>query len=242
MRERFNRQSWKDCVSEMAPGVRIPLSPHMIKAIIFDLDGLLIDSQHLQYQSASKAFSEKGSELTKEDWHHFIHGDMDYKKWIELHHVPTTAEEVRARKKEIYDQLIKTELQLKVGAENLVNLLHNKFKLAVASHSRIESIELCVNKFDFKSKFEHLISDQAVGKRKPHPEVFLHVARIMNTEPEACLVFEDSLMGLKAAKSAGMKCIVCPDSFSNLDHKLFDDADKIVSSLEEVDLEMVNSF
>ncbi|MCR4327968.1 MAG: HAD family phosphatase [Patescibacteria group bacterium] len=214
----------------------------MIKAIIFDLDGLLIDSQHLQYQSASKAFLEKGNILTKEDWHHFIHGDMDYKKWIELNHILTTAEEVRARKKEIYDRLIKTELQLKAGADNLVHLLHGKFKLAVASHSRIESIEPCINKFDLRYKFEHVISDQAVGKRKPHPEVFLHVARIMNIEPEACLVFEDSLMGVKAAKSAGMKCIVCPDSFSNLDHKLFAGADKIVSSLNDVDLEMINEF
>ncbi|MBM3257329.1 MAG: HAD-IA family hydrolase [Candidatus Liptonbacteria bacterium] len=145
-------------------------------------------------------------------------------------------------KKEIYDELIKTELQLKVGARELINTVYGKFKLAVASHSRIESIELCINKFNLKSKFEHVVSDQAVGKRKPHPEVFLHVANVMNMEPEKCLVFEDSLMGLKAAKSAGMKCIVCPDSFSNLDHALFDGADRIVSSLYEVDLEMITKF
>ncbi|MBM3257328.1 MAG: hypothetical protein FJY98_03320 [Candidatus Liptonbacteria bacterium] len=71
----------------------------MIKAIIFDLDGLLIDSQHLQYEATSRAFSERECSLTKEDWDHFIHGSMDYKEWIELHHLPITVEEVRARKK-----------------------------------------------------------------------------------------------------------------------------------------------
>lgn len=215
---------------------------NMIKAAIFDLDGLLIDSQHLQYQSVSKAFLEKGHQLTKEDWHHFIHGDMDYKEWIRIHNLSTTEEEVRARKKEIYDELIRTELQLKAGAEYLVNLLHGKFKLAVASHSRIESIELCIDKFNLRPKFEHLISDQAVGKRKPHPEVFLHVARIMNINPKECLVFEDSLMGLRAAKSAGMKCVICPDNFSKLDHSLFVGADKVVNRLDEVDVEMIATF
>lgn len=216
----------------------------MIKAVIFDLDGLLVDSQHLQYKATNIAFSEKGYPITKEDWYHYwIHEGMHFIKWIEMNRLPLKVEEIRSRKREIYENLIKTELELKPGARNLIDLLYGKFKLVVASSSRIESVELCINKFNLKSKFEDLISDFTLNKPKPHPEVFLHVAKIIKIKPEECLVLEDSLAGLQAAKSAGMKCIICPDNtFFNTSHDLYKKADKIVNSLDEVNLEMINEL
>jgi len=214
----------------------------MIEVIIFDLDGLLIDSQHLQYKAVSQTFIEKGYSLTEKNWHRWVHENISFKEWVQLNNLPLEIENLRARKKEIYDELIKKELKLKPGANILINLLEGKYRLAAASSSRIESIELSINKFNLKSKFEHLISDGFLGKKKPNPEVFLHVAKIMEVKPDSCLVFEDSLAGLQAAKSAGMKCIVCPDRFIHLSRKLFANADKIVNTLDEVSLEMIKEL
>ncbi|MFC1810647.1 HAD family hydrolase [Patescibacteria group bacterium] len=215
----------------------------MIKIIIFDLDGLLIDSQPLQYEAFNQAFSEKGYPINEKDWHkEWIHGGMSPKKWVEMHNLSLDSEKIRARKKEIYDRLIKTKLELKPGALSLLRLLEGNYRMAIASSSRIESIELSVDKFDLRPKFEHLISDVDLDKEKPHPEIFLHTAKIMKVEPEYCLVIEDSLAGLQAAKSAGMKCIICPDPYSNKDNKKFVGADVIVDRLDEISLEMIDKM
>src|SRR3989344_7031506 len=99
-----------------------------IKAIIFYLDGLLVDSQHLQYEATRRAFSEIGHIVTKEDWHGCVHGDVDYLDWVELHQLPTTVEKIHTRKRGIYKELVKSELELKAGAEKLVHLLYDKFE------------------------------------------------------------------------------------------------------------------
>src|SRR3989344_2006481 len=213
-----------------------------IKSVIFDLDGLLIDSQCLHYEAACAAFAEKGHVMTKEDWHNFIHGHMEYEEYIKVKNLSLLPKKIHARKREIYNQLIKNRLTLKTGARDLVDLLQGSFDLAVASHSNIDSVKFCIDKFNFTSTFKHVISDQVLSKRKPHPEVFLRAAKLMKVHPEDCLVFEDSLQGLQAAKSAGMKCIICPDDSFPVNKELYRDADKIIDRLDEVDLEMISNL
>jgi HAD superfamily hydrolase (TIGR01509 family) len=211
----------------------------MIKLIIFDLDGLLIDSQPLQYKAYNQVFSKYGFPLTKNDWKEWIQNSYNPKEWIQKNNLPLEEDTIRAEKKKIYDKLIREELKLKPGAENLINKLYGKYKLCIASSSRIESIKLVVNKFNLESKFEKLISDTKMARRKPNPDVFLKAAKIMNIYPEECIVIEDSLAGLKAAKSAKMKCIICPDSFWKTDQSKFKPADKIVKTLNEVNEKMI---
>lgn len=212
----------------------------MIKLIIFDLDGLLVDSQPLQYEAYNKVFSQYDQPISKKDWiEHWIHGSGNPKAWIEYRKLDLNYQKIRAEKKIIYDELIKTKMRLKPGAKELVELLFKEFPLVVASSSRIESIELSLNKFNLTDKFKHLISDVEMARGKPHPDVFLYAAKMMNVEPESCLVFEDSLAGLQSAKSAGMKCIICPDSFSSVNVERYNGADKIVSQLSEVSLNTI---
>lgn len=214
----------------------------MIKAIIFDLDGLLIDSQPLQYKAYNQAFSQYGAPLTLDDWHEWIHDGGSAQKWISKNNLSLDPEKVRAEKKEIYEQLIKTHLELKPGAQKLIERLYGKFHLAIASSSRIESIEQSINKFHLEAKFEQLISDTTLARSKPYPDVFLKAAEAVGTKPGSCIVLEDSLGGLQAAKAANMKCIICPDSFSAIEISAFKDADKIVKSLHEVTEEMIEKI
>ncbi len=215
----------------------------MIKLIIFDLDGLLVDSQSLQYEAYGKVFSQYGEPISRQDWiDHWIHGPGGPKAWIENRNLDLDYQKIRAEKKVIYEDLIQSKMKLKPGAKELVNLLYKKFPLVVASASRIESIELSLERFNLKDKFEHLISDIDMERGKPHPDVFLHAAKIMKVEPEDCLVFEDSSAGLQAAKSAGMKCIVCPDNFEDSNIGRYGAADKIVKQLNEVNLDTIKSL
>jgi len=215
----------------------------MFKLMIFDLDGLLVDSQSLQWESYSKVFSKYDQPISKEDWvKYWIHASGGSKEWIELRNLDLDYKKIRDEKKIIYDELIQTKLKLKPGAKELIDLLYKEFPLVVASGSRIESIELSLGKFNLTDRFKHLISDVEMERGKPHPDVFLYAAKMMSVEPKDCLVFEDSIAGLQSAKSAGMKCVVCPDSFSNLNIKQYKGADRIVNQLSEVNLKVIKSI
>jgi len=214
----------------------------MIKVIIFDLDGLLVDSLPLLYKAYNQVFTKYGCPLSLKDWREWINGSLKPKIWIQKNKLPVKEDEIRTEKKKIYEKLIRDELQLKSGALNLINNLYGKYRLCIASASRIESVKLAVNKFKLKSKFEKLISDTEMTKGKPHPDIFLKTAEIMKVNPDECLVIEDSIAGLKAAKAAGMICIICPDKFSDVKPAEFKGADKIVKNLDEVDLKMIKDL
>jgi len=211
----------------------------MIKIIIFDLDGLLVNSQPLQYKAYNHVFSKYGYPLSKDKWEEWIQNSHHVKDWIKKHNLPLNPEKIRAEKKEIYDQLIASKLNLMSGAKKVVKLLSKKYRLCIASSSRIESIEAVLQKFDLHSKFEKLISDTELEKGKPYPDIFLKAAKLMQVSPEVCLVIEDSSAGVRAAKSAGMKCIICPDPFVKKQCCEYQNADKIVRSLEEITLKTI---
>jgi len=214
----------------------------MIKVIIFDLDGLLIDSQPLQHKAYHEVFSKHGYPISKEQWRDWINFSGRVQDWVEKENLSLDPEKLRIEKKVIYDKLIKEELNLKLGAENIIDLLSKKFRLCIASSSRIESIESIVKKFGLESKFEKLISDSKMGRGKPEPTVFLKAAELMKASPEECIVIEDSAVGLKAAKSAKMKCIVCPDCFYKVESSKIKTADKIVNNLNEISIFMINNL
>lgn len=214
----------------------------MFKVIIFDLDGLLVDSQPLQYQAYHQVFSNHGFPLTQVDWQEWIDHSYSVQQWIQKNDLPLDGDSLRAEKKNIYDQLIRDELQLKPGVRELIDELHGKFRLCIASSSRLESIELIVDKFGLQPKFEQLISDTEIVNGKPHPDIFLKTAEAMQVKPADCLVIEDSIAGLKAAKAANMLCIICPDSFGKLEPVEFKGADKIVNHLGEITSEMIDDL
>lgn len=211
----------------------------MIKVIIFDLDGLLVNSQPLQYKAYNHVFSKYGYPLSSDEWEEWIQNSYSANAWIKKHNLPLNPEKIRAEKKEIYDQLIATELNLMPGARKAIRLLSKKYRLCIASSSRIESVKAILQKFNLDSNFEKVLSDTEMEKGKPHPHIFLKMAKLMQVSPQECCVIEDSSAGLKAAKSAGMKCIVCPDKFIKKQCSEYQNADKMVNSLEEINTQNI---
>lgn len=211
----------------------------MIKVIIFDLDGLLVDSQPLQYKAYNQVFTDYGYPLSEQDWYQWIHQSLSPKEWIEIHQLPLDLEVIRSEKKEIYDQLIRDELVMKPGAKRAIEQLGSHYRLCVASASQLDSVGQVLDNFNIRWEFEQIVSDKDVERGKPFPDVFLKAAELMGVHPSECIVIEDSVAGLRATKEAGMKSIICPDSFAKVPIEEYKDADRIVQSLEELSLQML---
>ena len=208
----------------------------MLEVVIFDLDGLLVDSEPLQFQAYREAFSRHGVSLDLGDWPEWHRLEASAARWIEAHALPLDAEQIRAEKKGVYETLIENELTLKPGARTLVEALSNRFRLCIASGSRPESIVASLNRFSLTPYFEQLFSATLLPRKKPYPDVYEEVLSKMQVTPQQALVIEDSVTGLQAATSAGIRCVVCPDTFTPSPLTDYAGAALLVDSLEELTL------
>jgi HAD superfamily hydrolase (TIGR01509 family) len=207
-----------------------------IRLVIFDLDGTLIDSQPLQHEAFNTIFSQYGYPISREEWiKYWIHQSCTAQQWIKMKGLNLDHEEIVLKKRRLYEKLIKEKLELKPGALELIKRLHRSGRpLCIASATHIDVIRIILKKLNIEKYFTKVISDVDVKRRKPAPDVFLAVAKSMNTHTINCIVIEDSLAGLQAAKAAHMECIICPDTFTQTPHSKFKEADLIISSLEEL--------
>ena len=206
----------------------------MLEVVIFDLDGLLIDSEPLQFEAYREAFSRYGASLELSDWPEWHRLEASAARWIDANDLSLDAEEIRAEKKTLYDALIEDKLTLKPGARQLVETLSNRFRLCIASGSRLESIEASLGKFSLAPHFERLFSATQLRRKKPYPDVYLEAIAKMQVSPRNALVIEDSVTGLQAAVSAGIGCVVCPDTFVPSPLADYAGAALMVNSLEEL--------
>lgn len=217
----------------------------MIKLIIFDLDGLLVDSQPLQYKARNAAFAKHGFPISEEDWwNEWVQNSANSKVWVERLGVPLDPEQLSDEARTILKELIGQELKLKPGANYAIDLLREKYRLCIASASRSDILKSVAEKFDFTSRFEWIVSDADahVRCRKPCPDIFLYVVDHMKVQSSECVVVEDSAAGLIAAKAAGMKCIVCPDSGSPIPTPDYSQADKVIQTLDEITVDMIEKL
>jgi len=217
----------------------------MIKVVIFDLDGLLINSLPWLYKAYNQVYSNHGYPITPQEWEReWIQESVGSKAWIKNKNLPLDPEEIREEKIKVYEDYVRNDIELMPHANELIDELKDSYQLCIASATLQSTVNLIAEKFDFTSKFVEIISDsrEEVKHRKPHPDVFLYVAKLMKVAPEECLVLEDSIAGLRAAKAAGMKCIACPDPFCNVDLNDYKEADLIVKNLSEINKETIKQI
>lgn len=214
----------------------------MLECVIFDLDGLMVDSEPLQFQAYREAFAYFGFELTIARWTQWHAVESSTRHFVESEELDLDAEAVRAKKKQIYDRMIADELRLKPGVSELVDALASGYRLCVASGSRRESIEGCLEKFSMLQHFEHLCSATEVKRSKPYPDVYLHALELMQVAPSSTLALEDSPTGLAAATAAGLTCVVCPDSFLAKPATAYTDATLRVESLTELNVDALEQL
>ena len=206
----------------------------MLDCVLFDMDGLLIDSEPLQFRAYREAFAQFGYDLGRDDWTRWHYVEASSARFIKDEGLDIDSAVVRAVKKQLYDRLIEEELELKAGARQLVESCAAEFRLALVSGSRPESIESCLQKFDLLHHFRVLVSGADLARSKPYPDAYLEAMRQLGTDGSQSIALEDSASGFRAAVAAGLPCVVCPDNFRARADDAFDDAVLVVESLEEV--------
>lgn len=183
-----------------------------IDAVIFDLNGTLVDDDHLHVQAWKQLCAEHFRAITDEEYKRdiggrtnasilsntAIFGELDAQQKIAY----------AWRKEELYRALCVTELKQVAGATTLVRALRSRgLKLGVATNAPIENRELVLRMLGIHDCFDVVVGEEHVVHGKPHPEMFFKAADAMQVSPQRCLVFEDSRPGVQAAKAAGMQVI-----------------------------------
>ncbi len=206
----------------------------MIDAVIFDMDGLLVDSEPLWREAEKTVFSSVGIHLTEFDFEQFM--GFKINEVVEHWHKknPWTGKSKIQVENEILDELdflIDTKALPKSGLDQIVGLLENKkIPLAVASSSPVAIIQSVLKKLNISSLFKVVHSAEKEQYGKPHPAVFITTARLLKVSAGNCLVFEDSFNGLIAAKAARTKTVSIPDE-KDYAQTRFDIADLKLHSL-----------
>lgn len=182
-----------------------------IKAVIFDMDGVILDSETLYKHNNKIFFASLGMDVSDELYNTFI-GLSSTKMWEKLKSDFNLPYEISyykdLEKEEKYQLLSRTDLYAHHALENLLSHLKiNDFSIGLASMSMKKNILLVIEKLKIDSYFHVVKSGEDVVHGKPHPEIFLKTADTLNLSPENCLVIEDSKNGVAAAKAAQMQCI-----------------------------------
>ena len=183
----------------------------MLKAVIFDMDGVLIDSEPFHLVVNEKIFANLGINLDEDEYQTFIgttHNDM----WTtikERYNLPQSVPELVDMQVSGNINYIKSEeIEAIEGVPDLLSeIAFENIKIGIASSSPTEVIELVINKLRISNYFSAIVGGEELKKGKPAPDIFLQAAKLLNSEPADCIVIEDSENGVLAAKAAGMKCV-----------------------------------
>lgn len=213
-----------------------------MKAVIFDMDGVIIDSEPLHQKVEEELLEDLGGTMTASDKEAFV-GTTDYHMWStmkERFNLSQSVEEMIDSKKERFLNQIHTIFLVDGFKEVLTQLKEEGYLIALASSNNRRAVDQIVKQFDLAKDFELTMSGEDVTHGKPHPEIFLKTAEAMGVLPVNCLVIEDAKNGVKAAKAAGMKCIGLDNP--NSGPQDLSEADIVLKDYQEFDLEAIKSL
>ena len=208
-----------------------------IKAIIFDMDGVLIDSEQLHELSGNNVLEKFGLSVDKKDDYYFKGStDQDfYTHLIQKHKLQTTHEKLSKERNQKYLELARQELGAFPNTEKVLHELHKKYVLAITTSGSKSTVNLMFEKFEWKKYFKAVTTCEEVNYGKPNPEPYLKTIQKLKLKPSECIVVEDALKGIESAKLAGAHVIAVTHSFPEeqiTQHKI--KPDQIAHNLLEV--------
>jgi beta-phosphoglucomutase len=213
----------------------------MIKGVLFDMDGVLVDSESFICDAAICMFKELGTSVSAEDFKPFT--GMGENRYIggvaEKHQLKLDIEKVKARTYEIYEELAAGKLSPLPGAHEFIAKCRNKgFKLVLATSTDRIKMEVNLREIGLADNtFNSIVTGLDVVNKKPAPDIYIEAARSIGLKPNECLVVEDAVSGVIAAKRAGCRCLAVTTSFSASE---LSEADWICGSLLKVPDEVIN--
>src|SRR2546430_1530055 len=210
----------------------------MITTVIFDLDGLLVDTEPLHCRAYQETLLAQGATLTEAEYiEHWVRTGKGIVDWVTLHGLNLDPHKVRAQKSQRYLELLASSLRPMEGALELLETLAGKKTLALASSSYRDAVDGVLQGLHLADYFEVIVSGLDVPAVKPAPDIFIAAALQAGATPSECIVLEDAEKGIVAASRAGMRSIAVPNAHTR--HHDFSRATRVCSSLKEIDLELL---
>jgi HAD superfamily hydrolase (TIGR01509 family) len=209
--------------------------------VVFDLDGVLIDSEGLWHRATNEILKEWGQSVTAQEYGRDWIGTARGPEFGVAHFgLPIDADEFRRRRKPIVTDLILREARLMPGVAAAVERLAARWPLAVATNSYAAATEPVLTRLGVRRHFRELLTRERYEKPKPAPDAYAAAAAALGVAPASCVAIEDTPRGLEAAASAGMRTIAVPNEFTRvLD---FSQADRVVESLDDVTVALVEEL
>ena len=213
----------------------------MIRGVLFDMDGVLVNSEAFISKAAIEMFREHGVIAVTEDFQPFV--GMGENRFIggvaEKYKMKLDIVEAKARTYQIYEIITRGQLHPLPGAIEFVTFCRNRgLRLALATST--DSIKMEINLKEIgllKTDFNSTVNGLEVKRKKPFPDIYIKAAENLGLKTEECLVVEDAVSGIRAAKAAGCKCLAVGTTF---DKTKLNEADWICNSLTEVPEEALN--
>ena len=217
----------------------------MLKAVIFDMDGVIINSEPMHNKAYHDMFNEVGINVSSELYESFT-GQSTInicKRLCDYFNLEESPETLVALKRKHYKQFFESnsELALIDGVLDLIKDYHsNGLKLVLASSAAMTSINQIFDRFDLNKYFIEKFSGGDLKQSKPHPEIFIKAAEATGFTNDACMVIEDSTNGIKAAKAANIFCVGY-DSFHSKNQD-YTKADMVIKDFKEIEFSKIKAF
>ena len=213
-----------------------------MEAVIFDLDGLLADTEIISLKVYQELLEDFGIPFTEETYSREYSGhreEENVQRFLDAYDLPWNFYQTLEKVYELEARILVKGVNLKKGAKNLLAFLQREgLPIALATSSVESRARMILDSNGILSLFDHLVFAKDVKRSKPYPDIFLKACSDLNVLPENCLVLEDSEAGIEAASRAGIPVICIPDlkmpaqSFLNKTEQVFQDLDAVRDYLE----------
>jgi HAD superfamily hydrolase (TIGR01509 family) len=224
----------------------MPSAHSLPSAIIFDLDGVLVDSSPFHFRKWVNFLRDHKIPFNESELRHIVLGpanDVIFRRFLGEHLTREQLSELSEELDANFRREIGPNPPALPGVRRLIEECNAQGVLmAVASAAIASNVNFIVDALKLRPHFREILAVDATTNPKPHPEIYLKVAHKLGVEPSACAVFEDSYVGIEAAKRAGMKCIAISSTFPAEDLKRDTHADLIVPDFEPVTLATVREL
>jgi len=214
----------------------------MIQAIIFDMNGVIIDDEPLHEIAFKEIFRDHGILVTTEDYRTYCMGQSDkdgIQALIKKLNLDLPWKTLYAKKQEKYLELAEADLTLVPGLIDALKRLQKNYQLCVGSSIRRSDIEYILNRFKIRQFFKSWVGRDEVERGKPNPDIYLEAAKRLGVQPDECVAIEDSLAGIESAKNARMICIGITTTHTANE---MPEADACLESFDQLTQEYINSL
>ncbi len=212
----------------------------MIRGVLFDMDGVLVDSERFMANAAIMMFEELGISVKPEDFQPFVGtGENRYLGGVaEKYGIKVDLTQVKARTYKIFGEIASKNLFPLPGASEFISRCRrNGLKMALATSADRIKMEINLSEIGLPPEtFNSIITGEDIVNKKPFPDIYIRAAQSLGLEPRECLVVEDAVSGIRSGKTAGCRCLAVTTSFSAEELR---EADWIYSSLLEVPDEVI---